>query len=110
MPEAPNLLADLPARLPEELFTPLIDHPACRVERIVSHGHASPPGFWYDQPEDEWVLVVSGAARLAFEGEEAMELRRGSYVHIPAHRRHCVAWTTPDEPTVWLAIHCKGDV
>jgi cupin 2 domain-containing protein len=110
MPEAPNLLADLPAHLPDELFSPLLDHPAFRVERIVSQGHASPPSSWYDQPEDEWVLVVCGAARLRFEGEEAVELSRGSYVHIPAHRRHRVEWTTPDESTVWLAIHYKGDV
>jgi cupin 2 domain-containing protein len=105
MPEAPNLLADIPAALPEELFTALINHPSFRVERIVSHGHASPPGFWYDQPEDEWVLVVSGAARLRFEGEEGIELQSGSYVYIPAHRRHRVDWTTADEPTVWIAIH-----
>jgi cupin 2 domain-containing protein len=108
MPEAPNLLADLPAHVLEELFTPLIDHPAFRVERIVSHGHASPPGFWYDQPQDEWVLLVSGAARLRFEGEQPLELRRGSFVHIRAHRRHRVDWTTPDESTVWVAIHFES--
>jgi|SRR4051812_31334967 cupin 2 domain-containing protein len=105
MPDAPNLFEDIPTALPEELFTPLLNHPSLRIERIVSVGHASPPGFWYDQPEDEWVLVVSGAARLSFEGEEPMELRRGSYVHIRAHQRHRVEWTTPDEPTVWVAVH-----
>src|SRR5438045_3677788 len=105
MPEAPNLLSDIPAHLTEELFATLLDHPSFRVERIVSYGHVSPPGFWYDQPEDEWVLVLSGAAMLRFDEEEPMELRRGSYVHIPAHRRHRVEWTTPGEPTVWVAIH-----
>lgn len=98
-----NLFADLPADLPAELTQTLAAGPGVRVERIVSHGHASPPGFWYDQDETEWVLVVRGAARLRFE-DGAVELRPGDHVTIPARRRHRVEWTTPDEPTVWLAV------
>ena len=105
MPNAPNLLANLPAHLPDELFTALLERPGLRIERIVSRGHTSPQGFWYDQPDDEWVLLVRGAARLRVEGEEPIELTAGSYVNIPAHKRHRVEWTTPDGPTVWLAIH-----
>jgi cupin 2 domain-containing protein len=67
----------------------------------VSHGHASPEGFWYDQSQSEWVIVLSGAARLQFE-DETLDLGPGDYVNIPAHHRHRVAWTTPTEPTVWL--------
>ena len=78
-----------------------------RIERIVSRGHASPDGFWYDQESSEWVLLVAGAARLRFEGEEPLHLKPGDYVHIPAHRRHRVEWTDPDAATIWLAIHCK---
>lgn len=101
-----NLLSNLPSTpAAEEIFTPLFAGQHFRVERILSFGHASPPDFWYDQPEDEWVLLLTGAARLQFEGEEPQQLLPGSYVHIPAHRRHRVAWTTPDAPTVWLAIH-----
>ncbi len=106
MPDAPNLFVDIPTSIPAELFTTLLDGlPAVRIERIVSHGHASPEGFWYDQGTSEWVLVLRGAARLRFEGEEPIELAPGSYVNIPARRRHRVEWTTPDEQTVWLAIH-----
>ena len=105
MPDAPNLFADLPTTLPRELFTTLLDRPGLRVERIVSLGHASPPDFWYDQPADEWVLLVRGAARLRFEIDDPIELTPGSYVNIPARRKHRVEWTTPAEPTVWLAIH-----
>ena len=61
-----------------------------RLERIVSHGHASPEGFWYDQAEHEWVVVLAGAARLRFEGEEPLELGAGSCVNVPARRRHRV--------------------
>ena len=100
-----NLFADLPAALPDELFHTLLGTSSFRVERIVSHGHSSPEGFWYDQATDEWVLLVSGAARLRFEGQSPIELSPGSYVHIPAHKRHRVDWTDPARPTVWLAIH-----
>ena len=77
-----------------------------RIERIVSTGQASPPGFWYDQDWAEWVLVLSGAAGLEFEGEAApRRLGPGDCVLIPAHARHRVAWTDAHQPTVWLAVH-----
>ncbi len=76
-----------------------------RIERIVSRGHSSPPDFWYDQSENEWVIVLSGGARLQFEDDTVqMDLGPGDYVIIPAHRRHRVAWTDPDHDTVWLAV------
>lgn len=103
--EAANLFADLPVELPTELWQTLVNSGNVRIERIVSRGHTSPAGFWYDQPQSEWVLVVSGAARLVIEGGEPLELRPGSYVNIPAHTRHRVEWTDPQQPTVWLAVH-----
>ena len=100
-----NLLDDLPRDRSTEQLETILAAPAVRVERIVSRGHASPPGFWYDQAEHEWVTVLAGAARLRFEDGGTAEMRAGDYVNIPAHRRHRVEWTHPDEPTVWLAIH-----
>ena len=100
-----SLLRDLPEDLPEELVEILAEIDSIRIERIVSTGHASPKGFWYDQPQREFVLVVKGRARLEFDDGEALDLEAGGWADIPAHRRHRVAWTTPDEPTVWLAIH-----
>jgi cupin 2 domain-containing protein len=77
-----------------------------RIERIVSTGHASPPGFWDDQEQGEFVVVLAGRAGLLIEGEAAPRvLRAGDYVHLPAHCRHRVEWTAADTPTVWLAIH-----
>jgi cupin 2 domain-containing protein len=70
-----------------------------RVERIVSYGHASPDGFWYDQDRHEWVVVLNGAAKIRFE-EGTVGTRPGNYITIPAHRKHRVEWTTPDEPTI----------
>jgi cupin 2 domain-containing protein len=99
----PNFFHSIPADLPEELFETLLAAPGVRVERIVSHGHASPEGFWYDQDQHEFVVLLKGAARLWFEGE-SIEMKPGDWIDIPAHRRHRVEWTTPDEPTIWLAV------
>lgn len=99
-----NLFADLPEHLSDELFTTLLDATHVRIERIVSHGQASPEGFWYDQDQHEWVVVLTGAARLRFE-YETVEMKPGDFVPIPAHRKHRVEWTTPDEPTIWLAVY-----
>lgn len=101
-----NIFADIPATLAGEHFTALWSTPAVRIERIISHGHASPPGFWFDQNSAEWVLVLQGAAQIVFEGDaDPVSLKPGDYLHIPPHVRHRVAWTDPDQVTVWLAIH-----
>ena len=99
-----NLLADLPANLPDELFTILLEAANVRIERIVSLGHSSPEGFWFDQDQHEWVVLLKGAAKLEFE-DGIVQMRPGDIVNIPAHKKHRVEWTTPDEPTVWLAVH-----
>jgi cupin 2 domain-containing protein len=99
-----NLFANLPSVLREELVETLLQSATTRIERIVSHGHFSPNEFWYDQPQNEWVVVLRGAARLRFE-DKVIEMRPGDYVDIPAHKKHRVEWTTPEVPTVWLAVH-----
>ena len=100
-----NLMANVPDELPKELIEVLVKSEGVRVERIVSRGHSSPADFWYDQADSEWVLVVSGAARLRFEqGDEVVEMRRGDHVDIPAGTRHRVDWTDPDQDTTWLAV------
>ena len=99
-----NLYAGLPAAGDAEQFLELLSRPGLRIERIVSMGQASPPGFWYDQPQGEWVLVLAGEARLAFEDEPAPRLLRpGDFLDIAPHRRHRVASTAV--PTLWLAVH-----
>ena len=101
-----NLFADIPADLRQELFTPLLSGQDFRLERIVSLGHVTPAGQWYDQPEDEWVVLLTGAAELEIAGEEApVALRPGDYLLLPAGLRHRVSWTDTKEKTVWLALH-----
>jgi cupin 2 domain-containing protein len=104
-----NLLRDLPDARGGEITEILLAAPGMRIERIVSLGQRSPPGFWYDQDEAEWVLLLAGAARLRFvdEGEDRV-LGPGDCVHIAPRRRHRVEWTDPAMPTVWLAIFHGG--
>ena len=100
-----NLLRDLPDAGASEITDALVARPGLRIERIVSFGQANPEGFWYDQAEAEWVVLLAGAARLRFEDEtQARALGPGDWVEIAAHRRHRVEWTDPDQPTVWLAV------
>ena len=99
-----NLLAALPRHSAAELVEVLVEQAGVRIERIVSTGQASPPGFWYEQDEGEWVLLLAGAARLLFADEaEARLLRPGDCLDIAPHRRHRVEWTDPGAATVWLA-------
>ena len=102
--DAGNLFSNIPTSLPQELIQPLLTKPNLRIERIVSHGQSSPEGFWYDQAQHEFVVLLQGAARLRFE-DGVIEMQPGSFIDIPAHQRHRVEWTSPDEPTIWLAVH-----
>jgi cupin 2 domain-containing protein len=104
-----NIFADMPVGLPDELIDTLLSGGNVRIERIISHGQASPERFWYDQADHEWVAVLKGAAKLRFDGEDQpVELKPGDFINIPAHQRHRVEWTTPDEPTIWLAVFNKS--
>ena len=101
-----NLFTNIPTDLPNELVETLTENKHVRIEQIVSTGHASPAGFWYEQKEHEWVVVLKGEAKLLIKGDdEPIHMKTGDFVNIPAHRKHRVEWTSPDEPTVWLAVH-----
>jgi cupin 2 domain-containing protein len=101
-----NLLKNLPEDAAEETLEDILSGNRFRMERIISNGHASPDGFWYDQDRSEWVLVLKGRAGLMFEGTgDIIEMNPGDYIHIPAHCRHRVAWTDSAQRTIWLAIH-----
>ena len=102
-----SLFAELPpSTAADEQFLELLSRRGLRIERVVSTGQCSPPGFWYDQPDGEWVLLIRGAARLRFADEvEARPLRPGDFVDIAPHRRHRVDRTAPEQPTNWPAIH-----
>ena len=103
--EKGNVFASIPAQMPEELTELLSGSGRVRIERILSKGHRSPDGFWYDQEQDEWVLLLKGKAGMTFaENPASVELVAGDYVNIPAHVRHRVEWTADNEETIWLAV------
>jgi len=101
-----NIYQDIPAALTVELIQTLASAGGMRIERIVSRGHCSAPGFWYEQAEHEWVLLLKGEARLRFERDgRLVSLAEGDHIHIPAGERHRVEWTRKDgTDTVWLAV------
>jgi cupin 2 domain-containing protein len=103
--ETGNLYQHIPAPLPEEAVAVLARGRGMRIERIVSKGHCSPPGFWYDQSDDEWVVVLKGEARLRFEKDDRIvHLAEGGYVNIRAHEKHRVEWTAGHTETIWLVV------
>lgn len=99
-----NIFSDLPASLDQEVFEDILKRENIRIERIISLGHSAPETGWFDQDENEWVIVLTGSASLLFEGEDEIELSAGDYLMIPAHQRHRVLKTDPEQPTIWLAI------
>jgi cupin 2 domain-containing protein len=105
-----NLLDDLPPAGSDEVFEPLLERAGVRLERIVSSGQSTPPDAWYDQGQDEWVMIVAGAARLCIEGQGVFDMKPGDSVFLPAHCRHRVEWTDPGQRTVWLALHLWNEV
>ena len=106
-----NLFSGEAKREGEERVDMLVAGQRLNVERIVSMGHTSPPGFWYDDSRAEWVVLLSGAALLEFEDDALLhDMRPGDYVLIEPHCRHRVAWTHETEQTVWLAIYHEPSV
>jgi cupin 2 domain-containing protein len=103
-----NLYATLPPAVLGEVVETLIRSTGVDIERIVSHGESTPPGQWYDQDRDEWVVLLRGGAGLRFEGDDAPRvLTPGDYLNIPAHVRHRVEWTAEGEATVWVAVRYR---
>ena len=101
-----NIFSNIPHEIPAEISDAIIQAPNITIERIISRGHSSPSDFWYDQNKNEWVIVLKGQAKLKFaENDELTELKQGDYINIPAHCKHRVEWTDPDEETIWLAVH-----
>ncbi|GJL58481.1 MAG: cupin [Nitrospirales bacterium] len=107
MERCQNLFADIPEHLDHELTSEVLRGRFVRIERIVSRGQASPPDFWYDQAEHEYVVVLAGNASLKIEGQSEMMLGLGDTLYLSAHTRHRVEWTDPQQDTIWLAVFWK---
>ncbi|MFC1777127.1 cupin domain-containing protein [Pseudomonadota bacterium] len=102
-----NLFESIPENISDEIFSALVQEENVRIERIISTGQSSPSSGWYDQNDNEWVMVVKGEAKISFENGRVVLLKAGSYINLPAHTKHKVAWTKPDTETIWLAVHYR---
>ena len=100
-----NLLKSIPKNISKELFETLVENEHIHIERIISKGHTSPEKGWHNQEENEWVLLLKGAARLEFEDGSEVSLGVGDWLEIPAQVKHKVVRTDPKEETIWVAVH-----
>ncbi|WP_337865277.1 cupin domain-containing protein [Ignavibacterium sp.] len=102
-----NFLSNIPTNISQEIIETIISSEHIRIERIISMGHSSPENFWYDQLENEWVLLLEGKAMIKFDDESVITLHKGDYILIPAHQKHRVEWSDPEHRTIWLTIFFK---
>jgi len=105
--EKKNIFAELPQNLPEEIFEKIVEGKDFFVEKIISDGHTSAPNFWYDQEINEFVMLMSGSAKILYEDGNSFSLSPGDYLIIPANQKHRVEETDKSQKTIWLAIHYK---
>lgn len=99
-----NIYEQIPENLKDEFFEVLASSKSVKIEKIVSFGHSTPRDEWYDQEQNEWVVLLKGEAVLLFENEKEIRLLEGDFINIPAHKKHRVLWTKPSEKTIWLAV------
>ena len=100
-----NLFDATPETIDQEILTDLVQSKNVAIKRIVSKGQVSPESGWYEQDDNEWVVVLKGEAKVTFENGNVFHMRAGNYINIPAHAKHRVSWTSPDTETLWLAVH-----
>lgn len=105
MDKMSNIFDAIPDNLEAEVFELLAKSDRVKIERIISKGHQSPDSGWYDQDQNEWVIILKGEAVLLFDDECSISLKAGDYFNILAHKKHKVKWTAPDSETIWLAVH-----
>ena len=103
-----NIFEKILPNCDKEIFEILLQNDNIKIERIVSYGQTSPVGFWYDQDDNEFVLLLKGKAKIEFENKEVI-LNKGDYLLIPKHKKHRVSYTLPNRPTIWLAIFFTGE-
>ena len=102
-----NILKILPQNATEEVSNIIHKNQNIRIEQIISSGQTSPAEGWYDQEENEWVILLQGNAHIEFEGSGIVLLRQGDHILIDAHRKHKVIFTSKNPCSIWLAIFFK---
>lgn len=105
-----NLLVGACPAEGQERMRLLLEQPGLRLERIHSCSASSPEGFWYDQRDHEWLMVLQGSARIGYgDGRPEVALHCGDSLLIPAGCRHRVVETDPAPGTIWLALFWRAE-
>jgi len=102
-----NIYSNIPEKLSDEIVDVIFQSEIIRIERIISDGQASPDNFWYDQEENEWVILLKGKAKIKYQDQSEQNLTEGDYIFIPSHKKHRVEWTDNNTKTIWLAVLFK---
>ena len=102
--EKGNLFKNIPESLPDEILENIVKSKNCKIKRILSKSHTTPEGKWYDQDENEWVMIIKGSAELLFKNNKRVKMQEGDYINIPAHVKHRVEKTDSEKETIWLAV------
>ena len=98
-----NIFQNITINKKEEEFIDLLKDKNIRIERIVSNGQVSKEDFWYDQEENEYIIVLEGSAIVEFKDKQ-VSLSKGDTLLIQKNEKHRVKYTDIEEPTIWLAI------
>ena len=100
-----NIFRNIPEKISDEIFEKILENNNVRIERIISKGHSTPKDFWYDQEENEWVILLKGSAEILFKNNSVIiHLKEGDYLNINSHVKHRVEYTDPNIETIWLAV------
>jgi cupin 2 domain-containing protein len=98
-----NIFEEIIIDKTEEIFFEIFKNETIKIEKIVSNGQTSPKNFWYEQEQNEFVLLLEGFAILEFE-DKVVELKKGDCLNIKAKQKHRVKFTSLTEPTIWFAV------
>lgn len=98
-----NFFDKISENISKETFETIVQSNNVKIERIISPP-STEKGGWYDQEENEFVLVLKGDAEMLFENTEKIKMKEGDYIIIPAHKKHRVEKTSEKEETIWLAV------
>lgn len=104
-----NFFEELKDASHEEIFEEVFKRDGLRIERITSMGQFSPEGFWYEQEENEWVVLLQGEACLELESGEEISLKTGDSYYLPAMMKHRVSYTSVKPACLWLAVFWEGN-
>lgn len=99
-----NIFSNIPRDIPKELFQTILESKDIKIERIISRGHATKKGRWYNQDKNEFVIILKGDAVIEYKDGKKIEMNFGDYIIIPAHTKHRVDKTSDEEETIWLAV------